>query len=431
LAISIRNRRVLVPTLARGNRLGAAEGRAAVARLPVRVLGRTWLGAAVALAITLAGGAAWLGFRARIDPDRLWADAEGAFLAGQHERARASLKQLECLRKRTALDWTLDAQLAMAEGRFADAFSALAQVGDAHPIAPQAHLLAGRLHRQLRAIRRAESEFRRALELKPALIDAHKELIYILGIQSRRRELDAEFHHLARLTRLGPHDLMTWALSHFTRWNPDIVADLDGFIQADPADRYSRLAVVELLLERPEVESYIEKILAPLPSTDPDALALRINLAFNLGRFTEAETLLDQAPLAHPRISRMRGELALRRHDLESAIEHFRAALSAEPYDRVAPMQLAQALQLKGDKPAADLYLERVKRLNRVYDAINQMRSPNRKEHVTDLAGLASVFEEAGLDAEAAAWYALAIATDPLDHAAQEGLSRMTRRGQP
>ena len=49
--------------------------------------------------------------------------------------------------------------------------------------------------------------------------------------------------------------------------------------------RYSRLAVVELLLERPEVDDYIMRILAPLPNTYPDALALRINLAFNLGRF--------------------------------------------------------------------------------------------------------------------------------------------------
>ena len=40
------------------------------------------------------------------------------------------------------------------------------------------------------------------------------------------------------------------------------MADLDSFITADPEDRLSRLAVVELLLERPgdEVDSYIEKI---------------------------------------------------------------------------------------------------------------------------------------------------------------------------
>ena len=48
------------------------------------------------------------------------------------------------------------------------------------------------------------------LALEPGLIEAHKELVYILGIQSRRREVDAEFHVLARLTPLSHHDLFTW-----------------------------------------------------------------------------------------------------------------------------------------------------------------------------------------------------------------------------
>jgi tetratricopeptide (TPR) repeat protein len=393
--------------------------------------GRAWSSAALSLAILLAAGGGWFWSRGRIDADRLWADAEGAFLAGRHDQARAALLELGRLRKKTGLDWTLQGQVAIAERRFDDAFAALAAVSDTHPIAPQTHLLAGRLHRQLQCVAKAEAEFRKALALKPTLVEAHKELIYILGIQSRRREVDAEFHRLAELIQLGPHDLMTWALSHFTRWNPDIVADLDGFIKADPGDRYSRLAVAELLLERPEVESYIERILAPLPSTDPDALALRINLAFNLGRFAQAQLLLEGAPADHPRIARMRGEMALLRHDLDGAIQHFQQAQSAEPYDRVSPMQLAQAFRLKGNRPASDVYFDRVHRLNRVYNTITQMRSPNRKEHFTDLAGLGQVFEEAGLETEAKAWYRLAIATDPLDGLAQKGFSRMRRSRPP
>ena len=281
------------------------------------------------------------------------------------------------------------------------------------------------LHRQLRCIRKAEASFRRALVLKPQLIDAHKELIYILGIQSRRREVDAEFLQLAKLTQLTHHDLFTWALTHFTRWNPDIVADLDGFIKADPEDRYSRLAVVELLLERPEVESYITRILEPLPNSDPDALALRINLASNLGRIEEVERLLASAPMNHPRLSRIRGEIALRRHDLDTAIKQFQQALSAEPYDRVSPMQLAQALQLKGDKAAADAYLERVKRLNRLYNLVIRVRSPKQGNRTADLAELGEACEQAGLREEAKCWYTLAITADPLDSGAQQALYRL------
>ena len=278
------------------------------------------------------------------------------------------------------MDWILEAQLATAEGHPDQALAAIDQIPDDHPIAAQAHLLAGRIERQRNCLRKAESAFRRAIAVKPGLIEAHKELIYILGIQSRRCEVDAEFHALARLTSLTHHDLFTWALTHFTQWSPDIVEDLEGFIKADPEDRHSRLALVELLLERPGAESDIERILEPLPSTDLDALALRIQLAFNLGQFDKAENLLASAPMGHPRIMRIRGETALRHHDLDGAIQGFRQALSAEPYDRVSPMQLAQALRLKGDRSAADAYLDRVRRLNHLYNLIMpHPHAPTRK----------------------------------------------------
>jgi tetratricopeptide (TPR) repeat protein len=371
----------------------------------------------------------WLAGGARTDPDRLWADAERAFLAGNWPSARATLRKIEKSRPKSALDWVLESQLDTAEGHFAQAFAGLAQVPDDHPIAPQAHLLAGRLHRQLHCVRKAEAEFRHALRLKPGLIEAHRELIYVLGIQSRRREIDAEFHALSRLAPLTHHDLFTWALTHFTHWNPDIVADLDAFIKADPEDRFSRLAVVELILERPDVESYIARILEPLSNSDLDALALRITLAFNLGRIDEAEKLLAMASdRDHPRIARIRGEIALRRRDLDQAIKFFQQALSTEPYDRVSPMQLALAFQLKGDTAAADAILDRVKPLNRVYNLIIRVKSPKSENQITDLAELGRACEEAGLSEEAKGWYQLAITLNPLDSNAQKGLRRVQHR---
>jgi tetratricopeptide (TPR) repeat protein len=370
-------------------------------------------------------GAGWLVFGGRTEPDQLWAQAERAFLAGHWDRASELVKELEGRRSKTALDWMLEAQIATALGHFPKAFSAVARIPDAHPIAPQAHLMAGRLHRQLRCLRKAESEFRLALKIKPSLIEARKELIYILGLQSRRSEVDAEFQELARLTQLTHHDLYTWALTHFTHWNPDIVSDLDSCIKADPEDRDSRLAVVELLLERPEVESYIEKILEPLPHSDPDALALRINLEFNLGRFDLAESMLATAPSGQHRIARIRGEMSLRRHDLDSAIQHFRDALGSEPYDRVSPMQLALALRLKGDETAAQSYLDRVQRLNRVYNLIMRAHALEKEKKLTDMAELGKACEDAGLVAEAKGWYTLAITINPLDLTAQEGLYRV------
>jgi tetratricopeptide (TPR) repeat protein len=375
----------------------------------------------------LVGMALWSALADRTDPDRLWAEAERAFLAGDWDRARSALRRLERIRPKTGLDLVLEAQLASADGDIDKSLAALARVPDAHRIAPQAHLMAGRLHRQRKSLPASEAELRKALRLKPGLIEARKELIYILGIQSRRREVDAEFRALAKLTPLSHHDLFTWALTHFTRWNPDIVADLDAFIAADPEDRLSRLAVVELLLERPgdEVDAYVERILKPLPDTDPDPLALRVTFAFNRGRYAEAERLMAGAPEHHPRLARIRGEMALRRHDIDAAITHFKEALSDEPYDRISPMQLAQALKLKGETTAAERYLEGVQKLNKVYNQIVKVRNPAKGNAISDLAELGRSCEDAGLLDEARGWYTLAITMNPLDSEAQRALARL------
>jgi tetratricopeptide (TPR) repeat protein len=89
------------------------------------------------------------------------------------------------------------------------------------------------------------------------------------------------------------------------------------------------------------------------------------------------------------------------------------------------PMQLAQALQLKGDKTAAEAYLDRVKRLNRLYNLIMRVRSPKQGNQTTDLAELGDACEEAGLREEAKCWYTLAITVNPLDYGAQQALYRL------
>lgn len=390
---------------------------------------RGWIWILSGLAAALATGFLWRALPARSDPDRLWVEAEKAFLAGRWGLARASLKQLERVRPRTGLDLLLEAQLAIATGQPGEAFAALSRIPEDHAIAAQGHLLPARLWREQHSLRKAEAELRRALQLKPGLVEAHKELVYILGIQARRSEVDAEFHALARLTPLSHHDLFTWALTHFTHWSPDIVEDLDGFIQADPEDRHSRLAVVELLLERPgeEVDAYFQRILAPLPEADPDALALRVEFAFNRGHVAEAERLLARTSANHPRTSRIRGEIALRRHDVDAAIRYFEDALTGEPYDRVSPMHLAQALQLKGDKAGANVYLSRVERLNRIYNMIIRVRSADRQNQISDLAELGKACEVAGLIDEARGWHTLAITMNPLDTEAQQALARLGR----
>ncbi len=88
-------------------------------------------------------------------------------------------------------------------------------------------------------------------------------------------------------------------------------------------------------------------------------------------------------------------------------------------------MHLAQALQLKGDKAAADLYLGRVQKLNKIYNLIVRVRTPSRENQVSDLAELGKACEDAGLIEEARGWHKLAITMNPLDAEAQRALARL------
>jgi tetratricopeptide (TPR) repeat protein len=384
--------------------------------------------AGVAVAAAAAIAIAWLVGARRPDPDRLWLEAELALQAGRWQDARFALRRIERLRPLTSRDRALQAQVAIAAGRADDALATLDRIPDSDPLAGQARLLAGRLERQRGRVRVAESYLRRALEVDPELIEARKELIFIYGVQLRRGEVDAQFRALAKRTSLTHHDLFTWAMTHFTTWRPDIAEDLERFVAADPDDRASRLALAEILVDQPGMGDRVTRLLDALPSSDPDALALRIRLAFQQGQLAEAEAMLARGPEEHAGLARLRGRLAMLRNDPATAIRHYRRALSKEPFDRTTAFDLGQALALAGDRPAAESYLARVRPLNELYNLVARVRSTRRENEPPDLLKLARACEEAGLVEESRGWYRLAIARDPTDARAQAGLYRLGER---
>jgi tetratricopeptide (TPR) repeat protein len=248
-------------------------------------------------------------------------------------------------------------------------------------------------------------------------------------MQLRRKEVDAEFKALARLKPLSHHELLTWGLTHFTVFVEQSAEQLEAFIEADPADRFSRLSLANTCLKSPEMESRVDSILELLPASDAAAVSLRIELRLRQGRIDEALTLLDAARGDDPSLARIRGKIALMRHDPQSAIRYFRAALTEEPYDRVALTELGKSLLLSGDKSGAETYLARAKRLDDVYDLLNWVRQADRENQPHDLTQFGRAFESAQLIDEARGWYLLAVARDPLNAEAQQALRRLRDAG--
>jgi tetratricopeptide (TPR) repeat protein len=395
--------------------------------IPRRRLLRGTLFVALGLLAVLAAAAARRKLIPAPNADEIWRVTELKTRAGKLAEAEAGLVRLQSLRRPTPEDWLLRAQVSAASGRDALALEAINHVPANHPLAGQAWLLAGRIERQKGRLRFAEAALRRAIELDPGLVQAHRELVYLFGVQLRRREVDGEFRAISRLTALSHHDLFTWCYTHFSTWAPDVSSDLERFVKGDPLDRHSRLALATLLLKSPGMEERVLRTLEPLPQSDVEATALRIELELDHGRVEQASALLQSAPEHEQRLARLRGRMALSRGEIKKAISNFRNALSEEPYERAALHDLGRALLLAGEKPEAERYLGQAKRLDAVYNLINRVRRPDAANLATDLSALADACAAAGLLSEARGWYLLVVERDPANTNAQQALWRLNK----
>jgi tetratricopeptide (TPR) repeat protein len=384
----------------------------------------------LAIVAVMSAGVAWH-FATRARPIDLIRDVEANLQAGRWEEARACVNRLERIRPPTPQDRLLRARVASAVGDEPGALEELGTITEDPELGAKALYLIGLTERQRQRVRHAEAAYRKALERDPNLLKARKELIFILGMQFRRREVDAAFKAMARVTPLTQYDLYTWGLTHYVVWGPDSAHALESYIAADPDDRYSRLALATLLLAQPGQEAKVAEVLAPLPQDDPDVLALRIEQALNMGRVEEAAAMIAKAPSEDARLARLRGRLAIGRGDRAAAVRYYRQALSDEPYDRVSLSELGKALLLQGDRAGAEVFLARARQLDEVYNLITRIGKPKQDVESPDLDRIARACEAAGLNDEAQGWYMLAIGRNPLDPDAQRGLHRLRPSAAP
>jgi tetratricopeptide (TPR) repeat protein len=391
---------------------------------------RTAIAAAVVAAAGLAvGAAAWS--RRATDPNQIWAAGQAALKAGQIDEAEQAANRLAALNRGDPADWMLQAQVDIARGRTDQAIEKLARIPDEHKMAAQARLMAGQLELRRQRVRFAEAYYRQALALDPKLISAHSELIYIYGYQLRRAELDREFLALSRLKDLAFQNVFHWCLMRSAHWEPGpAIEDLSRFIEADPEDRWSRLAIAEnyrLMGLSAEAEAAI----SPLPDSDLDALAIRVMLAIDRHQEEEAERMLASSPANYAPLARIRGRLALARRDAKAAVRNFRIAQADDPLNRDTVLGLANALTMMGDDSAAAPARETVRKLEVLNTMVQRAATPHEREKPELLRALGASCADLGQDAVAIAWYKIAIARDPLDKESQQALFRLTSRSEP
>ncbi len=399
----------------------AADGDPAPAAARPRWPHRAAVGVVAAVALGGLVAVAW----PSTDAETLWKEARAEFEARRFDRAEALMRRVGKLRAPTPLDSTLRAQLAMAADRNEEALVDLARVPDDHPIAPQARLQAGQIELRRNRFVAAEALFLRALAIDPRRVQARRELIYIYGMQLRRPELNAAFRVLAEQAQLTYPEAFLWCLARGVTWEAaEIVETLSRCLAADPADRWARLGKAEGLRELSRLDD-AEATLAPLPESDPDARAARVRLALARGDDDAAEALLAGGPADHLGLALLRGQLALARNDGPGALRHFRVAYERAPERREAVFGLGKAFQLTGDADAAAPYLEAARKQDRLATLVQKAAIVANRDDPALVHDLGAACAAIGRLPEARAWYELAIARDPGDAKAQEGLARL------
>ena len=267
--------------------------------------------------------------------------------------------------------------------------------------------------------------FKAAVRIDPGLVQAHRELIYICGLQLRRAEINAEFRALSTLSDLPFQEVFHWCLLRNESWEPSEAAPmLSKCVAADPGDRWSRLALSEND-RRMGLLDEAESAVAPLAADDPEAIAARARIAFDRHEMDQAQRLLASGPEDNPVLARLRGRWALSRRDARTALRHFRIAYAADPDSREALFGLIGALQMLGDEQAAAPLRQTAAWREKFASLIQRGASKAGREDPELPLQFGEVCAALHYDAEARAWFKVAIARNPLDSRAQQALFQL------
>lgn len=358
--------------------------------------------------------------------DELAVEFDTALTAKQFRQAGIVFRQFEKVATPDDPRRTMnEARLNLALKRDDRAVELLNQIPESSRMAPMARRISGQVHLRAGRIVAAENDFLAAIRLDPSEVIAHRELIYIYGLQLRRIELREIFRKLSRISPMRFQNVFHWCLTRGNDWEPqEIIDDMTKFLAADPNDKWSRIALARSLKRQVKLDD-AEKSLEPLPESDPDAAALRAQIALDRNDADKARAILQATKADNFELSMLRAQMALAEGSLEEAEKQFRIAAKIDPDNRDAIVGLARVLAAVGKKDEAKVYQDRSTNLDKLATLVQEAARPGA-ERVADLPkrlGLAC--EAVGHLPEARAWWGVMADSNPLDSEAQQAIFRV------
>jgi len=358
--------------------------------------------------------------------DQLAQEFDIALVASDFARGTDILRAYEA--KTTAEDpWlpVMKGRLELAGGRQAEALAILEAIPENSPHYALAMQMAGQVHLRAGRLVPAEKRFLAAIKADDKAIVPRRELICIYGLQLRRRELREVFAGLARVSPMSFGNVFHWCLTRGNDWEPqEIIDDMTKFLAADPTDRWSRIAKARSLL-RLSKRDEARETLAPLAQDDPDAIALRAQIALDEGDSDQVLKLLASGPRDHFDLAVMRARSALADGDLAKARDEFAIASKLDPDNRDAVIGMARVMAALGDQADAAQWKDRAAKLDKLAALVQKAAEPNAQNDLELIRRLAAGCEAVGHTAEAKAWWDLVVTRNPLDQEAQTALFRL------
>jgi Flp pilus assembly protein TadD len=385
----------------------------------------------------------------------------------------------------------LDAAVTLAEtGRFDEAEAAVRACLAANPADPAANLLMSQIlfrkpdpatspaeRRPSEAARSALEHLRRVRPTNKSMsVTVQLGLARVLDRLSRLDEAETAWLEALKLDPAAPEAGWNLLQIYYVQGRDDEARRLALELyrtEPDPHDRV--LLLVELLKPdaRPPAPASIEQVYLPIVRSNPDDLRASVTLGLaqiRSGKAGEGIGRLRWVVQTHPdreeawnglltgldesgQIDVMEEELAKLPTDVSEsarlvkhrarveqgrgrwreAVELYRRARRAEPYNRVIEYRLSRALRHVGGTGEADQIEARVRRrdvaileLRQLYDQVTATDGLGTKPHTELYQRIADVRERMQLKDEARAWHQEVLRDDPVNRTSLAALKRLS-----
>lgn len=272
------------------------------------------------------------------------------------------------------------AELADRAGDAAAAAAILSAVPDSDPQASRARYLEGLVHRNAYRLDDAERAFRASAKIDPKMVEAHRNLIGLLGVEHRRAD---QADALQAWIRSGfgviePLRLMGQSVVVIPPGTLDKTTDegtiLERALEAQPQSRHVRPALARFLRNRGE-SAEASKLLDEWLKDQHNDIAACIEKLATLVESGEDDAAQTFAATIHESTSEIAeywlylGDLKRNRKRWDEAADCYRKASSIDPRNPETYYRLAECLRSSGQKDESAHYLKKHADLRRLAEA--------------------------------------------------------------